>query len=87
MGSEELTQTTITLDSEHIEALRTPQGGFTKALTDELGIAYPYKGKWLKELKKEKRVVTTDYYFKLHGLSEKYSKVTLKRLSKSNSHY
>ena len=58
------------LDHETLESLRTSKRGFTKALTDELGIEYPYKPKWLRDLKKENRPITTAYYLYLKELSQ-----------------
>lgn len=70
---------TITLDLEYVNSLRTVRGGFTKALTDELGITYPYTKGWVRELAKEKRVITVDYYFYLQGLSDKLTESTKKQ--------
>jgi hypothetical protein len=65
---------TITLNDTNLEALRSSKFGFTKALTDELGVPYPLVKGWLNDLKEKKIKVTLEYYFYLQGLSTLFAK-------------
>jgi len=69
----------IFIDYELLESLRTDKGGFTKALTDELGVDYPYKKGWKSKLINEDRAVGNKYLMRLIQLSKTLSEDSLRK--------
>ena len=62
------------LDLENLKKLGTNSSGFTKALTDKLGVNRPLKKGWFKKLAKQNKVITKEEFNQLVLLSTVKSK-------------
>lgn len=59
------TMNRIRLNRETMESLRSEKGGYTKALTDALGVPYPLEKGWKTGIEFSGRTVTQEEYDKL----------------------